>query len=527
MAMPNFSCGSGTGSSSAPSVATEVERKYDVPQGFHLPDLSGFGGVARVAPPREHSLDATYFDTADLRLVRNKITLRRRTGGDDAGWHLKLPRRDGERDEVRVPLGRAARTVPPALRAPVTVHVRGGKLAPVVRLTTSRTVHHLLDADGAVLAEVAQDDVTATSPSSNGRATTVDTWSELEVELVGGDLTLLEAVGERLVSAGAMPSRSVSKLARALGDRVPSGATSRPAGIKKGSAGAVLLDHLTQHVTRLKAQDPLVRADEHDAVHQMRVATRRLRSALATFRPLVDREVTDPVRDELQWLGTALGGARDAEVTRDHLRGLVDEQPPELVLGPVVERITSSLQARYRTAHGEALVDLDSPRYFALLDALDALIGDPPFTPAAAGRADDVLLPLVAKTFKRMGKLVRAAEVEPDPHHHDELLHEVRKAAKRARYAGESVAPTYGRPAKVWAKRMEGIQEALGEHQDTVVIRAELLALAREAHAAGEDAFTYGRLHGLEEKRAADTEGLFEEAWAAAQDKSLHRWLKG
>jgi CHAD domain-containing protein len=410
-------------------------------------------------------LDATYFDTPDLRLVANRITLRRRTGGDDAGWHLKRPRSGGERDELRAPLGRAAKTVPAALSTPVAVHVRGVKLGPVVRLATARTVHRVLDAEGGVLVEVAQDEVSASRPSANGRVTTVDHWSELEVELVGGDVELLAAVVDRVVAAGASPSDSPSKLSRALGDRLPAPrpeALERPDGVKKGSAGAVLLEHLAEHIGRLMAQDPLVRADAHDAVHQMRVASRRLRSALSTFRPLVDREVTDPIRDELQWLGTALGDARDAEVTRDHLRGLVEAQPPELVLGPVVQRITSSMDARYRAAHDEALVDLDTPRYYALLDTLDRLVDDPPFTEAAKGKADDVLLPLVGKTYKRIRKLVDQAGAEEDPHLHDELLHEVRKAAKRARYAGESLVPTYGRPAKAWAVRMEGIQEALG-----------------------------------------------------------------
>lgn len=520
----------------SPVPVVEIERKFDVPVGFVVPDLSDVPGVARVAPPVQQQLDATYFDTPDLRLAANKITLRRRTGGDDAGWHLKRPRGGGDRDELHAPLGRAAKTVPAVLLTPVAVHLRGARPEPVVRLATARTVHRLLGGDGAVLAEVAQDEVTASRPSGNGRVTTVDTWSELEVELIGGDRVLLDAVVDRVVAAGATASASVSKLARALGDRLSAARPDDPQGVKKGSvkkgsvkrgsAAAVLLEHLREHVERLKAHDPLVRADAHDAVHQMRVATRRLRSALATFRPMVDREVTDPLRDELQWLGNALGDARDAEVTRDHLRGLVQAQPPELVLGPVVERITTSMDARYRAAHDEALVDLDTPRYFALLDALDRLVTDPPFTSVARGRADDVLLPLVARTFTRLRKLVDAAEAETDPHHHDELLHEVRKAAKRARYAGEALVPTYGRPAKAWAVKMEGIQEALGEHQDTVVVREKLLALAEEANASGENTFTYGRLHGLEEKRAADTEDLFGHAWTAARVKALHRWLK-
>jgi CHAD domain-containing protein len=512
---------------SAPVVVTEIERKFEPGPGFRLPDLSGLPGVAGVSEPKLHELDATYFDSEDLRLVRNKITLRRRTGGDDAGWHLKRPRVDGDRDELRAPLGRSARNVPPQLRAPVEVHLRGAKLVPVVRLATARTVRHLLDADGAVLAEVAQDDVTASLPAADGGSTAASTWHELEVELVGGDHALLDAVVRRVVDAGAPPSSSASKLSRALGDRLPNPAPELPKGVGRKGAGAVLLDHLGEHVTRLKRNDPLVRVDQHDAVHQMRVATRRLRSALATYRPLVDRAVTDPLREELTWLGEVLGHARDAEVIRDELRDLVGGQPPELVFGPVSERIATALGARYRSAHAEVLVTLNGARYFALLDGLDRLLTDPPLTDAARADADAALRPLVARTFNRMRALVGAARAETDPRHRDELLHEVRKAAKRARYAGESLVAMHGRYAKEWAGRMEAIQESLGEHQDSVVIRAELLALAGAAHAAGEDTFSYGRLHALEQARAQATRSRFDDLWNAARKKRLHAWLRG
>ena len=520
--------GSAKGASShGPVIVAEIERKFDVPAGFAVPELSDVPGVAQVAEPVPHRLDATYFDTPDLRLVANRITLRRRTGGDDAGWHLERSRVDGDRDELRVPLGRISKTVPAALLTPVAVHLRGTMPLPVVRLMTARTVHRLLGDDGAVLAEIAEDDVTASRPQTDGQTTRLDNWSELEVELVGGDQALLDAVVERVVAAGATPSLSASKLSRALGDSLPARRPQRPAGVKKRSAGEVLLEHLREQVERLKVARPAgtrrrARRRPPDAGRR-----RRLRSAFSTFRPMLDRAVTDPLRGELQWLGTALGAARDAEVTRDHLRGLVEAQPAEFVLGPVVERIVESLDARYRAAHDEVLVDLDTSRYFDLLDTLDRLVDDPPFTPLALGLADDVLLSLVAKTFQRIRALARAAQAETDPHHHDELLHEVRKAAKRARYAGEALAPSYGKPAKAWAARMEGLQEALGEHQDTVVVRSKLLMLAEEAAAAGENTFTYGRLHGLEDKRAADTEHLFDRAWPLAQTKRLHRWLNG
>jgi CHAD domain-containing protein len=522
-----------------PTVHVEVELKFDVPPGFTVPDLTGLPGVASLAPARDEHLDATYFDTPDLRLVLNRLTLRRRTGGSDAGWHLKRPRTDGHRDEIRHPLGRATRTVPAPIRDSVAVHTRGATLEPVVRLQTTRTVHELLDADGAVLAEVALDQVNASSPSANGTSTTVSTWTEVEVEQVGGNAKLLKGVAKRLRSAGAAPSTSASKLSRALGERLTAARAARPAPDPEaaalyadGTAGAVVLGYVAEQVAHLLAQDPIVRADGHDGVHQMRVACRRLRSVLAIFRPLFDRAVTDPIRDELQWLGGELGATRDAEVVRDHLRALAQAEPADLLMGPVVERIVTTMSTRYRAAHDEALRELAGPRYFAVLDTLDALVAAPPLLPVAGGEPSAVLLPLVRKTWKRTRALVAAAQAATEAANgslhidqHDVLLHDVRKAAKRARYAGESLEAYFGKDAKRYATRMSAIQEVLGDHQDSVVARAELRAMAVAAFLDGENAFSYGRLHALEEVRGERTEQAFEIAWAAADDPQYRTWM--
>ena len=554
----------GRGTRAAAMVSREVESKFEIGEGFTMPEFDGLPGVAGVAEPQIHSLDAIYFDTDDLRLLAHGVTLRRRTGGSDAGWHLKLPEAavaaTRERQEVRLPIGRT-RTVPAALARQVAVYARGEALVPVVRLRTRRVERPVLASDGRVLAEIAEDEVSASAPSANGAQTSVSAWSELEVELVEGPGEVLAAISERVVRAGALPSASPSKVSRALSDRLDllgrgpgsgSVANGRPI-LPERSAGAVVLAHLAEHVRRLQANDPLVRADEHDAVHQMRVATRRLRSALATFRPLFDRDVTDPLREELQWLAGVLGAARDAEVIRDRLRHLVDAEPGDLVLGPVQARIITTMGTRYRRAHATVLSELDGRRYFDLLEALDRLVDQPAVTEVAAGKADKVLLPLVAKSWKKMKRLHRAAQqlqrsaedadrAEHLDHPHglppgslvdvtgqsaaDLALHELRKAAKRARYAGEAVTARYGKDARRWAGAMEAIQETLGGHQDTVVVRAQLRELAVAAHLDGESAFTYGRLHALEQARAGSTVRDYRPDWKRATQPALHRWLR-
>ena len=252
----------------------------------------------------------------------------------------------------------------------------------------------------------------------------------------------------------------------------------------------------------------------------MRVNCRRLRTVLAAFRPVVepegDRDEIEPLRAELKWLGEVLGAARDSEVVRDRLLASVAAQPPELVLGPVAAFLTETFSTRYRAAHDAALETLGSPRYFALLDALDALVSTPPAGPRAGDPAAEVLPKQLRRTYRRIKRHVdeaRAAEGE----HRGELFHEVRKSAKRARYAGDAASAVLGDQAKDYAKAMKAVQEVLGDYQDGVVARQELRALAVAAHLDGQNAFTYGRLHALEQVAGEQALERFDGAWRDAR----------
>ena len=196
----------------------ETERKYDVDAGFVLPDLAGAGGSVSMAPPDVQLLEATYYDTDDLRLITARITLRRRTGGDDAGWHIKLPVGGDTRREVHFPLGPPGRVVPGEIAAEVARWSGGAPLRPVARLETHRTVRRLVSESGEVLAEVADDQVTGSRPDPADPETwrLQDTWGEVEVELKSGTPGLLDEAAAGLAAAGAKPSRSASKLARVL-----------------------------------------------------------------------------------------------------------------------------------------------------------------------------------------------------------------------------------------------------------------------------------------------------------------------
>src|ERR1700758_871961 len=139
----------------------EVERKFDVVDSTVSPSFDGLAAVARVERGLPHELDAVYFDTPGRDLAGHRITLRRRTGGSDAGWHLKLPAGPEARTEVRAPLGEDNAEVPGELRDVVLAIVRDRPLEAVARIRTCRTVQQLYSEDGRTLSEFADDQVTA------------------------------------------------------------------------------------------------------------------------------------------------------------------------------------------------------------------------------------------------------------------------------------------------------------------------------------------------------------------------------
>ncbi|WP_394613239.1 CHAD domain-containing protein [Lentzea sp. JNUCC 0626] len=485
---------------------TETERKYEAPSDASLPDLTEITGVA--TGPEEFDLEATYFDTDDYRLARAGVTLRRRVGGTDEGWHLKLPAGEDSRLELRVPLGRATKKPPKDLSSLVRAHTRGDTLTPVAEIRTNRRRWQLTNGDGDMLAEVVDDVVTA---QTMGSSTTTTSWREIEVELgESGDRDLLDTVERHLGDAGIHPSSSKSKLSQVIGVKRDSGPTIG----KKSTAGEVVLAYLYDQRAALQNQDPRVRRNEDDAVHQMRVATRRMRSALQSFGKIVDRAETRALTDELKWLASVLGTARDLEVLRMRFTDGLHALPPELALGDVAARLTRHFAPLEAKAHKDSVAALDSARYFDLLTAIDTLLAAPPLTNAASGKAREVLPRLAEKARRRLDARVQDALATTDS---DEPLHEARKAAKRLRYSAEVAEPALGKHAKALRKRAKDVQTLLGDHQDSVVARPVLLELGR----GDENGFTFGLLYGQEVELAHKTEAALPALWQKLSKEHL------
>lgn len=289
------------------------------------------------------------------------------------------------------------------------------------------------------------------------------------------------------------------------------------------TAGTVLHRRLADQVARLRLRTQQAAAGDPEGVHQARVACRRLRSALATCRPLLDREVTDPLRDELRWLGRALGPARDTRVARERVFALVEERPEEDLPGPVRRRLERGYDDRAAAARAAVDATLGTPRFRNLLADLDRLVAEPPWTDRADLPAAEVLPGRVRREWKRVRRSMAAAEDAGQGR--DEALHQARKDAKRLRYAAETLKPVWGKDAARLARAAKRLTSHLGERQDAVLTRGDLRRMAAEAEQAGESTLGWGVLLAHEERNAADLDRDLPRIWKAASRKRLRRWL--
>jgi CHAD domain-containing protein len=266
--------------------------------------------------------------------------------------------------------------------------------------------------------------------------------------------------------------------------------------------GDLVCGYLTEQCTVLIDSEKALR-DREAVVHPTRVAARRLRSTLRTYAEVVDVARAGALTDELRWFAGLLGEIRDREVLEARLLADLAELSPELVVGPVANQITEELTAGRGAAWDVVQIELDGERYRALLAELHRWRSEPPLTEEAEAPAAKVKK-YVKKANKKLDKrLDRAIEAhlagDADA---DDLLHDARKAGKRARYAVELAAPFLGKKADKIIDARKELQDVLGEHQDSIVaadfLRGEGVRIGIRS---GHNGFTYGLLYGRERAR--------------------------
>jgi CHAD domain-containing protein len=456
----------------------EREDKWDVSDDFVLPRLHDLIDNGEIDRTTVH-LESAYYDTVDHDLQSHGVVLRRRDGDDDTGWQLKVPDSDG-RLEIRTSLADA----PPSELEELLTGLRLGKqLVNVATIRTERTRYRIRQREHQrVCAEVADDQVHASVEHE------LLAWREIEVEFGSDGRALSRRLAKRLSKAGAKPSRYPSKLAHAI--------AAPPKRYVDGAATRALTAYVSGQIDAIFDGDMQLRRGQ-DPIHDTRVAIRRLRSTMRVFGKLLDRSATEHLDQELKWFAGLLGEVRDRQVQRQRFSEVLDDWPPELVLGPVATRINSDLhseQLRARTVVSEAM---DSQRYLDVLATLQRWRADPPLTTRpTAKKLDKRASRAERKADRRLSAAVKAGD--------DSMLHRARKAAKRARYAAELRRPMDKSAAvKKAEKHFKRIQRVLGDHQDSVVASDVLRRFALIAGTTpGENGFTYGLLFAREQQIA-------------------------
>ena len=462
----------------------ERELKYDLDPTWsgELPAaLVPGGGDVRIV---EKELVNTYVDTDDASLAKAGITARRRSGGGEDGWQVKIPSGKA-REELRFD---DSPTVPAEVEE-LLFGVRAGRpLHPVARIETHRVAHELRDDGGRVLAEVADDTVHAVRM---GDEAVVTAWRELEIELVDGDEDFLRRADKAARKAGAVPS-AVPVQDRPRARR--SGAFHVHRSHDRSAGAAVPAHPVRPHRGRRPRPAPGHGRGAQDAG----------RDAALPQRAACVRRRFRRRRRRVTWTASWPGSRRCSAppATRRCCAGISTSSstpcPPRSCSAPSGPGCTASSTtppATPGTASATPCTASGTPELMHELAEWDA---QPALLAEGFGEAAGYLRAARRKAAKRL----RAAATAPD---RDLALHRARKAAKRARYTAEVVKPALGKTARRQQKSAEHIQEVLGGGQDAVVAAEFLRRIGASAGVTpDENGFTYGLLWQLQQQLRHD-----------------------
>ena len=490
------------------STYREVERKVRVDDTFDISPVLDHLGDYRARRGPAFPMHADYYDTDELTLFRWRMTLRRREGGLDQGWHLKIPVAGGaagDRDEVRLEL---SEHVPARLGDIVSPLIGEKPLKAQVIVETLRTPASIVDSTGRMLAEVVDDRVTVRLPGMPDSH-----FREIEVEAADADdpasLACMQHVVDQFLAAGGSLGTS-SKAASALGTRA-SGECDVPEP-KLPSSHVMAVDVIRyaigHGVRALMLADVDVRRDAPDAAHQMRVAARRLRSFLHTYGDFFDPTWAARISDELAWVASELGAIRDTEVLLerllDHAGSLEEDDAAR-----VSEFLTARVGQRLQSARSSALAALRSDRHQYLLEDLIDAAQNPSALPIAYADYSESMQRLATAAWDQFRHAVRELDIDTPAAewHHARIL------AKRARYAMDALAPLEGKAVKRFAHELAIATGLLGIHQDAFVAQEALRSLASAPTTPGSVGLLLGRLFAFESDEEILDRYRFMEAW--------------
>lgn len=528
----------------------EIERKYEMPDaGATMPQLSWSMKELVAAPTVSEHLDATYFDTETQSLGRHKIAVRRRTGGYDQGWHIKFDAAGG-RHEVGFELTDDALGVPDPVTDFVRAAILDETLMPKVSLTTDRKRTVLSLAGTGNLAEICEDSVRAVDYSTGIQRT----WCEWEVELLGAaeeseelaQKVFLE-VETVLIAAGAVPSQSSAKIARALGqdadferrlkgdkaDPQPSAQAPRKKRTGRAadqftlpSSAQVLTTVLANQSLALVQADLLLKAGVQDATHRGRIAARQLRSTIKYMvRPYtksleVDEHLAELAR-ELKYYAEVYETNRNGELLADMLAERGTPAAGDL------SHLMSRAQEQILVGTQEALTYSASTRRLAVQRELEALIADVTLSADLPLNSENYL----NKVAKRLRKgVLKTYESHPGGEvgvETDASWHDIRKMVKAARYTLESFQDA-GLPLTEdqinilsMAKELQG---HLGRLTDEMTFTAWLSGDAPQAQESEKPSYLY--LQGYSDGQADVVRGELQEKVSAAMMELKQLTLK-
>ncbi len=505
----------------------ELEAKYLLAAGTspdrvlrRLQESLSWAGF-RIQPKGGLTQSDIYYDTAEFQLQKSGWSYRLRTSGDKAKLAMKeLNRaRSGvfDREEIEQTLWGAPEDLARPPIGPVQERLRGllrpsDAIHPLFEVTNRRVVFQLHHPDyPRSLIEMAFDRARV-EPGTESDAPLP--FTELEFELKRGPHELLANLLAITALEGSLIRARLSKYERGLIAAGGQLERRRPPSLSHIEPGTPWIDlaisHLRARLYDLKVYEPYAWESLHiEGVHQMRVATRRARTALTTFINVLPEQEANALINDIKWLTGALGPVRDLDVHLEHLAAYREQLPAKAE--NALDRYEQYLLRSRRQAHGVLLSALASRDYSTLISDYGELLSAA--TEAGVSQrhlhVGDLAWQQVKTPMKKVRKQGRAIDKRSPP----QALHRLRIDVKRLRYQLEYLLPAYPDLLAAPAKQLRKLQDLLGDYQDTFVAEAHLHEYRDQQDVGKRDRKVFKTLMRMEAEKGEHRRKAFDKAW--------------